>query len=147
MVNARRGVWINFILAIAGVLFSGYLTFSDLILGYCPLTESCPYLFGWPVCIYGFVMFSALLILSGLCLIGKCPEKRKKKLSYGVMVVSGIGILFSGTYSVLELYLTPCLNGACNYTLLLPSCVYGLVMYVVIFANTLFLLKNKVKNK
>jgi hypothetical protein len=58
-----------FIFALIGTLFSGYLTYNSMILKIYVLKEPCPFLFGYPVCIYGFVMFLLLLILSIFLLI------------------------------------------------------------------------------
>ncbi|MBU0470664.1 MAG: hypothetical protein KKA62_00610 [Nanoarchaeota archaeon] len=50
-------------ISVAGLLFSGYLSYGELIKKACPL-GSCSYLLGLPVCIYGFVMYLAVFIFS-----------------------------------------------------------------------------------
>ena len=52
-----------FIISFMGVLFSGYLSYSELISKTCNL-GSCTSLLGMPVCIYGFVMYFLILIIS-----------------------------------------------------------------------------------
>jgi len=56
-------------ISIAGLLFSGYLSFSEFIMGICPLGGGCGNLLGLPVCIYGFVMFLAIFVVSILGLM------------------------------------------------------------------------------
>jgi hypothetical protein len=141
----KRGLWINFIFSLIGVLFAGYLSYGKLISGTCPISEGCTMLFGLPVCIYGLVMFGVLLVLSGLMLFRKTSEQGVKRLTNGLLVVSALGILFSLYYSIIELFLTPCLGGVCKYSLLLPSCTYGLVMYIVILVNSWLNANNNTK--
>lgn len=54
-----------------------------------------------------------------------------------IMVISAIGILFSGFLSYRELFLGNCNLGfvSCGASVGgLPACVYGLVMYLIVFA-------------
>ncbi len=115
------------ILSIAGVLFSGYLTLGSIITGTCPISGECPYFLGYPACDFGLVMFVALLIASFFVEKTKAAKKT-------VFYVSLLGILFSGYFSVIELL--RCLEG-CSFRLILPSCVYGLIMYIAIFIISL----------
>lgn len=50
-------------ISIAGMLFSGYLSFGELVQKSCPL-GGCSSLLGVPVCVYGFVMYTAVLVVS-----------------------------------------------------------------------------------
>jgi uncharacterized membrane protein len=50
-------------ISIAGLLFSGYLTFAELFQNTCPL-GGCSYVLGAPACVYGFVMYLGLLVVS-----------------------------------------------------------------------------------
>jgi hypothetical protein len=113
------------IISIAGLLFSGYLSLSKLTSGTCSLTEGCTYLFGLPTCVYGFVFFLTLTILS-LFLI-----KGKNTLT-AINYVSLAGGLFSGYFTVIDI-----IQWTGVYTLLLPSCIYGLIMYIIIFVLSL----------
>jgi hypothetical protein len=115
------------ILSLAGFLFAGYLTYSKVITGTCPLTEGCPYLFGLPTCVYGALFFGILLLASILHYLNK-NEKHIKVIQW----VSIAGILFSGFYSIQEIFYPSCIIQPCTYSLLIPSCIYGLVMYVLI---------------
>lgn len=119
-------------LSLIGTLFAGFLAFKKLISKTCALREGCLYLFGIPTCVYGFVMFLSILILSSLIYF------KKKKLNNYILGVSGFGILFSGSYSIYEIFFAPLnlLNGT-SYSLGLPSCVYGLFMFIAIFIISL----------
>jgi hypothetical protein len=58
------------ILAIAGLLFSGYLSYSELFHKACPL-GTCTQVSGVPACVYGFVMYLALFIIALIGIKGK----------------------------------------------------------------------------
>ena len=60
----------------------------------------------------------------------------KQNSLFVIMVISIIGILFSGFLSYRELFTPSCNIGfvACGAKVgTLPACVYGLVMYTVVF--------------
>lgn len=63
------------IISIAGLLFSGYLSYTELFAGYCGAAElgmgGCTNVFQIPACVYGFVMYFSVLIISILGLRGK----------------------------------------------------------------------------
>jgi hypothetical protein len=116
------------ILSLAGVLFAGYLTFRKYVLGVCSFNESCPYFMGHPACIYGLIMYLLMLILSlGILFNVYAP----KNLLKGILSISIIGIIFSGYFTVQELFFAACLPN-CSYALILPTCAYGLIMYIAI---------------
>jgi uncharacterized membrane protein len=50
-------------ISIAGLLFSGYLSYTELFQNICP-TGGCDYMLELPVCIYGFTMYLAVFIIS-----------------------------------------------------------------------------------
>jgi uncharacterized membrane protein len=50
-------------ISVAGMLFSGYLLYGELIQKVCPV-EGCSYMLGLPVCVYGFIMYLAVFIIS-----------------------------------------------------------------------------------
>lgn len=57
-------------LSLLGVLFSGYLSYSELFKGVC-LFGGCPVLSGIPACVYGFAMFVVIFVISILGVYGK----------------------------------------------------------------------------
>jgi len=60
------------IISIAGLLFSGYLSYGELFQKSCPL-GSCTAspILGLPVCVYGFFMYLLVFIISILGLKNK----------------------------------------------------------------------------
>jgi len=120
--------------SISGFLFAGYLTAVKLFSGTCAVRESCPYFLGWPVCIYGFGMYTILTILSVLVM------RRRMDMGKGMLSIAGVsfaGILFSGYFSAIQI---PALmqNGFAAYTFGVPTCMLGLVMYICIFVTAIF---------
>ena len=62
------------------------------------------------------------------------------KIIFGI---STAGVLFSGYLSYTELFLNICILGECSFVLGLPACVYGLIMYLIIFIISLLSLRVK----
>lgn len=108
-----------------GVLFAGYLSLSKIFAGVCPLNEGCPLFLGYPACYTGLTIFASLLILS---LLNKIKA---------IKIVSFIGILFSLYSTYIDLAFPSCPGGVCHYSLLLPTCVYGLLMYTALYVISL----------
>ncbi len=118
--------WILY-LSIAGVLFAGYLTFSKLIRGVCSFGESCPFLWGHAVCVYGLILFSIVLI-STITLLITPSDKLAKPL---LLFTSVLGVLFSGYYAYQEVF-NPICGDLCVYKLGLPTCIYGFIVFVAV---------------
>jgi uncharacterized membrane protein len=51
-------------LSVAGMLFSGYLSYGELVEKTCPLGGGCSSLMGLPTCVYGFVTYLAVFVVS-----------------------------------------------------------------------------------
>jgi len=65
----RRALLIVFMLGLAGTAFSGVLTYRDLFGATalaCPSPGAPGTIFGYPACVYGFFMFVAITVVSGL---------------------------------------------------------------------------------
>ena len=127
------------VLSVAGLGFAGYLSGVKLFTHTCAFNESCPYFLGYPACYYGFTMYLLLTVFSCLLLFSRI-EKRKNIL--GIRVVSLLGILFAGYFTLKEI---PVLfnEGIGAYVLGLPTCALGLVFYVLIFViSSVYLSKN-----
>jgi len=60
-----------------------------------------------------------------------------------ILVISIVGILFSGYLSYSELVREVCALGACSNVAGIPACVYGFVMYLVVFVIALLGLKGE----
>jgi hypothetical protein len=127
----RDVLYVRWVLALsfAGTLFAGYLSATKLLTDTCAFNEPCPYFIGYPSCWYGFAMFFAML------LVIIAAAARKVTIAKAVVWESWIsfaGILFAGYFTVEELigFLA---GGVVRYTLILPTCAYGLIFYVAIF--------------
>lgn len=107
------------VLAVAGVLFSGYLS-AQWTRGAC--SGGCSILLGLPTCAYGFIMFSIILV-------GSLLGTRKPIANTVARYTAVFGILFSLWFSAREL-MPP--NDPFGYWLILPNCVYGLVVYAAV---------------
>jgi uncharacterized membrane protein len=134
--NAKPLLIIIFVIASVGMLFSGYLSYHSFFAKTCVLSEGCTSFIGQPACIYGFIIYLALLVIACIMLFGVPHHKTASIL----MTVSILGLIFSTYTSIKELFFTTC-PGGCAYTLLIPSCIYGFVMYLAIFILSIFLVK------
>lgn len=64
-----RALQLAFLLSVGGTLFSGVLSYRELFGGpalACPAPGAPGTLLGYPACVYGFFMFLALAIVTGL---------------------------------------------------------------------------------
>ena len=118
-----------FVLSIAGLLFAGYLSGVKFFSEVCALNEQCPYFLGYPACYYGFAMYAIMTILLTQHFWGALT---RSFVLTALSIVSGLGIIFSGYFTFLEL---PKLfaEGLAAYALGLPTCAYGLLVYLAIF--------------
>ena len=128
----------TFVLTLAGVLFSGYLSSVRLFSNTCAFSEPCPYFWGYPACWFGFAMFLSLYVATVLSLSTKVATHSVAKFN---LVVSALGILFAGYFTVPEI--ARLLAGVKVYQLGLPTCAYGLIFYVIIFVLSIQVLRNK----
>src|SRR3989338_6289056 len=118
-----------FVLSIAGLLFSGYLSGVKFFSSTCAFNEPCPYFLGYPACYFGFAMFLLITIFSSLLLFSKIE---KKKNLVGICTMSLLGMLFAGYFTLPEI---PILarEGFGAYMLGLPTCSMGFIFYTLIF--------------
>ena len=63
------------VIAIAGMLFSGYLSYGELFAGKCAI-GGCSVIANVPACVYGFVMYMIVFIIA---LLGLAEKKQKQK--------------------------------------------------------------------
>lgn len=64
-----RALQLSFLLSLAGTLFSGTLSYRELFGSTalaCPAPGAPGTLLGYPACVYGFFMFLALTVVTGL---------------------------------------------------------------------------------
>ncbi|KKU78477.1 MAG: hypothetical protein UY04_C0036G0004 [Parcubacteria group bacterium GW2011_GWA2_47_7] len=114
---------------LAGLLFSGYLSATKLFSGTCAFNEGCPFFLGYPACYYGFVMYFAM---SAFLLLEQFGALGTKVALRSVFIVSALGILFAGYFTISELP-TLVSSGIGAYLLGLPTCAWGLIVYIIIF--------------
>ena len=73
--KTKQSLKVIFFLSIAGLLFSGYLSYQELFAGGCQNSfiqcGSSFSLFNLPACVYGFFMYLAIFIISLLGLRSK----------------------------------------------------------------------------
>lgn len=137
--NKDKKIITLFVLGIAGLLFSGYLSGVKFFSTVCAFNESCPYFWGYPACYFGFAMFFTITTFASLLLFSKI----KKNIGLaGLVAVSFLGILFAGNFTIKEI---PILlqEGLGAYVLGLPTCAMGLVFYVLIFIMSVYSLYKK----
>ena len=60
------------VISLAGLSFSGYLSYGELVEKSCPLGGGCSPLFGLPTCLYGFIMY---LVIFSVSLMGLRSKK------------------------------------------------------------------------
>jgi len=51
-------------ISLAGLLFSGYLSFIEITQQKCAMGTTCSTVFTIPACVYGFVMYLIVMIIS-----------------------------------------------------------------------------------
>jgi hypothetical protein len=71
--SMKRALQIVFTISLIGLAFSGTLTYRELTgatTQVCPSPGAPGTVFGYPACVYGFVMYGILAIVSGLALFG-----------------------------------------------------------------------------
>ncbi len=103
-----------------GMGFSGYLTAGVLLSSSCPVNGGCTRVLGYPSCMYGFTMYTILLIALLLVWRGKIGFETGRKL---IILVAVIGMLFSGSLLMFEF-----LNKSP-----LTICAAGFSMFLLIF--------------
>lgn len=74
MIKPRTALMTIFVIAIAGILFSGYLSYGELFTDGCGLgctSGDEGNILGVPVCVYGLTMYIIVFIVTVLGLIKK----------------------------------------------------------------------------
>jgi uncharacterized membrane protein len=70
----KRALWIILGIGIAGLAFSGYLTFEEFFAveaaASCTPIRQPGTMLGYPPCVYGFAMYAFIVIVASLGLLG-----------------------------------------------------------------------------
>lgn len=127
-------------LTTAGLLFSGYLSGVSLFSRTCAFGESCPYFWGYPACYYGFVMYLVMFAVTLRAVIRRTKEDWPIQVN---ATVSFLGMLFAGYFVIIEFLLWFSGAGWGGGQLGLPSCVYGLIFYIVLLVMAAVMLRRK----
>lgn len=124
----EKNVIALFVLSVAGLLFSGYLSGVKFFTETCAFNESCPYFLGYPACYFGFALFIALTVVSFQVITSRIYDRKGFKW---MEVIGILGVLFAGYFTFKEI---PELleSGVRAYVLGLPTCALGLIFYVLI---------------
>ncbi len=69
--NKKTALKIIFGISIAGMAFSGYLSYTELFQKFCALGGGCTSIIGLPSCVYGFVMYAIVFVIALLGLKAK----------------------------------------------------------------------------
>jgi hypothetical protein len=72
VMSMKRALQIVFVISLAGIAFSGTLTYRELTgqtALVCPSPGAPGTIFGYPACVYGLFMYIVLAIVSGLGLV------------------------------------------------------------------------------
>lgn len=117
-------------LSLAGTAFAGYLSGVKLFSGTCAFNEPCPYFLGYPACWYGLAMYLVMLGAAAAALLGWIPAIKAIRTN---TAVSAVGIVFAGYFVLIEV-MNWLAAGPQRYGLILPTCAYGLVFYIIICA-------------
>lgn len=120
------------IVAIGGIIFSGYLSYYNLFGPGChEAIISCGpkpvEIFGLPQCVYGFFMYLTVGALSAVAM----AKNNSRAVTKWVLGISVFGSLFAGFLAVYELFFQTAASVG------VPACVYGFFLYLlaVIFAS------------
>ncbi|HUY05483.1 MAG TPA: hypothetical protein VMV62_02060 [Candidatus Paceibacterota bacterium] len=125
---------VTFWLSLAGVLFAGYLSAVRLITKECALDRPCPYFLGVPACWYGFGMF---VVLFGAAASARAGYLTIVTAAAAMTWVSALGIIFAGSFTLKEVF-SWMRSKEAGKKLILPSCAYGLIGFVIILALSLY---------
>lgn len=120
---------ILFVLLVAGLMFSGYLSAVKLFSDTCAFNESCPYFLGYPACWYGFAMYLAMFVIAIASIKGKMPRRDIFTIN---SIIAFAGVIFAGRFFVQEL-----MDSSATGVLGLSTCAYGFIFYVLILGTTL----------
>ena len=82
----RRAMWMVFAVSVAGVAFSGSLTWRELTGAgaSCTIGGVPAQMFGLPMCAYGLIMYAVLATLSGAALLHTRPSRASGRLGHRI---------------------------------------------------------------
>jgi uncharacterized membrane protein len=75
--DQKKSIQIILVVSLIGILFSGYLSYSEIALGVCP-AGGCGKIAGVPTCVYGLVMY-LIIFIAAIAGLHRPVEKSAKK--------------------------------------------------------------------
>lgn len=117
--------------SISGFIVVGYLSAVKLLSGTCVAKELCMNVLGLPICVYGLLIFLMLISLSVLIIKGRVDLHRGM---FAIAAASFVGVLFSGYFSAIQ-FSALARGGFSAHTSDVPTCLIGLMMFMIIFAT------------
>lgn len=144
--TCRIPSWTPLVLALIGSVYSGMVAYSKLATGVCPFGAPCPYLFGVPVCVFGFIGFLVALVLAiggGVCR----DNARAEKIQKGLYWFSLFGAFFALFYLVRELFFISGADAGFFAKLFASSCFYGMMLFTAIHISVRTLLDRSKDNE
>jgi hypothetical protein len=132
----------NLALTFSGFVFSGYLSSVKFFTSGCAYSEPCPLFLGHPACYYGFGLFSTLFLTASLGAAGKISHQIPR---YIVRCLSLVGTLFAGRFLLQEV-MRFVDSGFQAGELFLPTCAYGFLFFLTIFALSFYTPGEKVES-
>lgn len=124
------------VFAVAGVLFSGYLSYYTFASGH-PACEL--FFFGMPSCFYGLIMYLLVFLLAFSLSINSATRSTR---TIAMALVAEVGIIFATTLTTYVISAVSCTK---LDILGIPPCVYGLAMYLILLALVVLEIKAKKK--
>ena len=119
--SARRYLVGAAVVAGAGTLFAGYMSWVRASTGICVFEEACPFFLGQPACYTGLALFATALVVSLSALAFAVEAVWPVAANLAVAVG---GTLLSSTLTRDEIV------GHGHYALGLPTCAWGLLFFV-----------------
>lgn len=117
--------------SVFGLFFTTYLIVVNFFTDTCVARDACLQFLGWPLCVYGFILFVILMILLFYII------KKHIDIYRGMLMIASVafsGILFSGYVGAFE-FTTLLRQGVSGSAV--PGCLIGLLVYMCIFATSI----------
>lgn len=107
-------------LGVAGVAFSGWLSWTRASSGVCAFAEPCPFFLGHPACYTGLALFAASLAIT---VAARFAGGARAWPAIANASVGLAGTLFAARMTLEEL------GAGARYRLGLPTCAYGAIFF------------------
>jgi ABC-type phosphate transport system permease subunit len=72
--KSKNSIIVILIVSLIGLLFSGFLSYMELVPKKCVMAGTCALVSGIPACVYGFFMYLIIFLFS-ICALRHLKEK------------------------------------------------------------------------